>query len=64
VPSGIDRILKGVQGLAEFPELGVAVGEGFRQFILRYGKSGYIVRYRVLDEVVLITAIWHGRENR
>lgn len=60
----VRRILIGVQSLADFPELGVAVGGGFRQLVLRYGKSGYVLRYRVLDEVILITAIWHGKEDR
>jgi plasmid stabilization system protein ParE len=60
----VARIIVGVQNLADFPELGVAVGGGFRQLVLRYGKSGYVVRYRVLEDVVLITAIWHGREDR
>jgi len=50
--------------LADFPELGVSVGEGLRQLILRYGKSAYVVRYIVLENTIIITRIWHGRENR
>jgi plasmid stabilization system protein ParE len=37
-----------------------------RQIVVRFGSSGYIVRYVVLpeNENILITRIWHGREAR
>lgn len=60
----IARIRRGIRNLEDHPELGVAVDDGFRQLILRYGKSSYIVRYRVLPDVILITRIWHGKEDR
>lgn len=60
----IARVLRGLQNLQDFPELGKDIGEGFRQLVLRYGKSGYVIRYRVLDEAILITRIWHGKERR
>jgi plasmid stabilization system protein ParE len=44
--------------------MGKDVGDGVRQLVLRYGKSGYVIRYRVTDEAVIISRIWHGKENR
>jgi plasmid stabilization system protein ParE len=37
-----------------------------RQIVIRFGASGYIVRYAILHETsdVLITRVWHGREAR
>ena len=37
-----------------------------RQIVVRFGASGYIVRYNVRSETndILITRIWHGREAR
>jgi plasmid stabilization system protein ParE len=37
-----------------------------RQIVVRFGRHGYIVRYRVLppDEAIFVTRIWHGREAR
>ena len=37
-----------------------------RQVVVRFGSSGYIVRYAALpgDQDILITRIWHGREAR
>lgn len=60
----IARLQRGIRQLADFPELGVAVDQGLRQLVLRYGKSGYIVRYRVVGDIILITRIWHGKEDR
>lgn len=38
---------------------------GIRQIVIRFGASGYIVRYAALpDGDILITRIWHGREAR
>jgi hypothetical protein len=37
-----------------------------RQIVVRFGASGYIVRYAALAETgdILVTRIWHGREAR
>ena len=56
-----------VERLQEFPELGLPTGDAdIRQIVVRFGGSGYIVRYAALPEEgdILITRIWHGREAR
>jgi plasmid stabilization system protein ParE len=37
-----------------------------RQIIVRFGRRGYVVRYRILppDNTIFVTRIWHGREVR
>ena len=52
--------------LQEFPELGMPTEDAeIRQIVVRFGASGYIVRYAALpDRDILITRIWHGREAR
>ncbi len=60
-------IWKAFDRLHEFPELGMPTGDAdIRQIVVRFGSSGYIVRYAVLPENdnILITRIWHGREAR
>jgi toxin ParE1/3/4 len=36
------------------------------QIVVRFGRHGYIVRYRILppDNTIFVTRIWHGREAR
>ena len=53
--------------MQEFSELGMPTGDAdIRQIVVRFGASGYIVRYAFLpeDRNILITRIWHGREAR
>ena len=56
-----------IERLQEFPDLGMPTGDtDIRQIVVRFGASGYIIRYAVLaeDGNILITRIWHGREAR
>jgi len=56
-----------IERLQDFPALGMPTEDpDIRQIVIRFGASGYIIRYAVLHETsdVLITRIWHGREAR
>jgi plasmid stabilization system protein ParE len=56
-----------IERLQEFPDLGMpTVDSEIRQIVVRFGASGYIIRYAVLPEDgnILITRLWHGREAR
>jgi len=56
-----------IDRLQEFPALGMPTDDtDLRQIVIRFGASGYIVRYAVIPETgdILITRVWHGREAR
>ena len=56
-----------IDRLQDFPALGMPTEDAdIRQIVVRFGVSGYIIRYVVLAEPddVLVTRIWHGREAR
>ena len=56
-------ILTATERLQEFPELGVPTADAaIRQIVIRFGASGYIVRYALIAETqdILVTRIWHG----
>jgi toxin ParE1/3/4 len=60
-------ILAAIERLPDFPDRGRRTADAdIRQIVIRFGTSGYIVRYVVLPEQndILITRIWHGREAR
>jgi plasmid stabilization system protein ParE len=51
--------------LGERPFLGrPGKGHNMRERVIKFGKSSYLIRYRVTDEAVVITRIWHGKEDR
>ena len=56
-----------IERLQDFPALGMPTADpDIRQIVIRFGGSGYIIRYTILQETadVLITRVWHGREAR
>ena len=56
-----------IERLQDFPDRGRGTDDpGIRQIVLKFGASGYVVRYAVLPESgdIVITRVWHGREAR
>jgi plasmid stabilization system protein ParE len=63
----LTMIWAAIEKLPDFPALGMPTDDPeIRQIVIRFGASGYIVRYVVLPETadILVTRIWHGREAR
>ncbi len=40
----------------------IRVSEQFRKWLIDFGDSGYVVRYRIDDDAVTILAIRHQKE--
>jgi plasmid stabilization system protein ParE len=59
-------LLEGANFLSRFPEWGSPMndGTGRREFFIPFGSSGYVLRYRLENDKVIIIRAWHGRENR
>ncbi len=59
IDEGVDRLL-------EYPELGSPMDDDTkrRELFLPFGAGAYIVRYRILNESVVIIRVWHSRELR
>ncbi|CAN5239215.1 hypothetical protein BH10PSE1_BH10PSE1_26640 [soil metagenome] len=62
--SAARAIRDGINGLAEYPTQGAAIGGGRRALMIPYGNSGYVVQYRVDPGVVVVVRIFHMREDR
>jgi plasmid stabilization system protein ParE len=61
----VEVIRKSLQTLKTAPEAGLAIPwlpEGYREWYIPFGKSGYVVLYRYLGTEVVIQTIRHGRE--
>lgn len=58
-------INQGVRALGELPRIGRPVGdlpEEYRDWLIDYGDSGYVARYRIDGDVVVVLAIRHQKE--
>lgn len=61
----VSAIRTGVKILAIQPRVGRVVedmDEAFRDWLIDFGDSGYVVRYRIEGEVVTILAVRHQKE--
>jgi plasmid stabilization system protein ParE len=60
-----EAIRKGVKVLGTHPNLGRLIEdlpEAFREWLIDFGDSGYVVRYRIDGDTVTILVIRHQRE--
>ncbi|AXO14578.1 type II toxin-antitoxin system RelE/ParE family toxin [Thalassospira indica] len=60
-----EAIRQGVKVLGAHPNLGRLVDdlpEAFREWLIEFGDSGYVVRYRIDADTVTILVIRHQRE--
>lgn len=67
-PGAADRALnllsKALEDIADFPDIGRPGPKGYRKLIVTFGKGGYEIRYRRYADRVLVTRIFHTREDR
>ena len=69
-PSAANRALARIgdaaQSLRDHPELGrpYTPAIGFRELFISFGARGYVLRYRIQDENIVIARLWHGLEDR
>jgi plasmid stabilization system protein ParE len=58
------RIVEALRLISEHPRVGTALGGATRQLVTRLGRNAYVIRYRLTADEIVITRIWHGKENR
>jgi len=60
-----EAIISGVRALAAHPQMGRLVEdlpEPYREWLIDFGDSGYVARYRIGDDAVTILAVRHQKE--
>ncbi len=60
-----EAIRQGVKALGAYPRMGRMVDdlpEEYREWLIDFGDSGYVVRYRVDDDSITILAVRHQKE--
>ena len=57
---------EGAKLLASFPELGHPMNDGTdrRELFMPFGSGGYILRYIIDRQTVVIVRAWHTKEKR
>ncbi|ULR47749.1 type II toxin-antitoxin system RelE/ParE family toxin [Rhizobium sp. K102] len=60
-----ETILKGVSLLAAHPHMGRLIEdlpEQYREWLIDFGESGYVARYRVDGDILTVLAVRHQKE--
>ncbi len=58
-------LLSGTRALESAPHAGRPHPSGAREWLVRFGVTHYVLRYRLLDdETAVVVRVWHERENR
>lgn len=62
----VNTLIDAVDSLAELPEKGKPwdTDPNFRELPVRFGARGYVIRYRLFDDQVIIVRVWHTLEDR
>jgi plasmid stabilization system protein ParE len=67
-PSAADRaeaaIYLAIDLLTLFPLSGSSCADSTRQFPVRFGRDGYVLRYQVMQDHLLVRRIFHSRQSR
>jgi len=58
-----DALTEAIESLAEFAERGRLVHGRVRELPVKFGRYGYVVRYRVSATEVMVTRLRHSREQ-
>ena len=60
-----DALTKGANLVLEHPGIGTRIEDRQdREFFVPFGQRGYVLRYRLHEETVVILRLWHGFEDR
>ncbi|MCY3703443.1 MAG: type II toxin-antitoxin system RelE/ParE family toxin [Rhodospirillales bacterium] len=62
----IGVLLASAERLTSFPEMGRPweADNDFRELPVRFGTRGYVIRYRLPEDRVVIVRVWHALEQR
>ncbi len=62
----VRTLVQAAGSLAGFPEMGRPsdLEKGFRELSVPFGSRGYVIRYRLHEDDVIIVRVWHALEDR
>lgn len=59
-----DKLATALRSLRSFPRRAVSIGSDTRELKVPFGRGGYVVRYAVREDRVVVTRVFHALEDR
>jgi len=62
----VGKLLRSAFGsLSTLPERHAVIDDaGHREVVQRFGQGGYVIRYVIRPDAIVVTGVWHSLENR
>ncbi|MBC7670581.1 MAG: type II toxin-antitoxin system RelE/ParE family toxin [Gemmatimonadaceae bacterium] len=58
------QLFDAIDRLLDFPESAPDIGRGQREAVMRFGRDGFVLGYRISGQAVIIQRIYHGLQQR
>ena len=62
--NGATRIFSALDRLDTFSLLGRETGRDTRDLVIRFGRDGFVARYRIVADGVVVERVFHGLQER
>ena len=60
-----EKIVKAAKLILDNPAIGKPIeGRQDYELVTPFGQSGYILRYQIFEQNIVILKVWHSREDR
>ena len=60
----VERLHTRLALLADFPASAPAIDHVQREATIRFGRDGFVVRYRLEADVIVVIRLFHGKQKR
>lgn len=62
--SAANKMIKAASSLKDYPGVGKPVEDlpGYYDVVMKFGFRNYVMRYHILEDMIFIVALRHGRE--
>jgi plasmid stabilization system protein ParE len=58
------QLLAAIDRLLDFPQSAPDAGRGRREAIVRFGREGFVVRYRISGQTIIVQRVYQGLQQR
>jgi plasmid stabilization system protein ParE len=59
-----DQVYAGIRRLLEHPASAPAIDDHRREAVVSFGRDGLIVRYRIVEDFLVVERVYHGLQDR
>ncbi len=59
-----EQIYAGFRRLLEYPASAPAIDEQRREAVVSFGRDGFVIRYQIVGDFLIVERVYHGLQDR